>query len=100
MAPNDGSGVGCFSIDSEEQMTQLIANDSANELNKEEFLIYFDCNGPVITNNAVAAIVQTTAVTEWLANRKLSVYPNPAKDVLMISLPTNVLQGMLMVYDL
>ena len=77
-------------------LTNLLPGDTI----RNKAFIYFDYNSPVITNNAVTAIVQTTSINEWVANGKLNMYPNPARDVLNISLPESVLHGMLMVYDL
>ncbi|MBK7965561.1 MAG: T9SS type A sorting domain-containing protein [Bacteroidetes bacterium] len=77
-------------------LTNLLPGDTI----RNKAFIYFDYNSPVITNNAVTAIVQTTSINEWVANGKLNMYPNPARDVLNISLPESVKQGMLMVYDL
>ncbi|MBK9639097.1 MAG: T9SS type A sorting domain-containing protein [Bacteroidetes bacterium] len=77
-----------------------LTNLLPGETIRNKAFIYFDYNSPVITNNAVTAIVQTTAINEWVANGKLNMHPNPAKDVLNISLPESVLHGMLMVYDL
>jgi hypothetical protein len=67
---------------------------------RNKALIYFDYNSPVITNYAITAIVQTTSVEEVVANGKLNVYPNPATNVLNISLPESVQPGIVMVYDL
>jgi Secretion system C-terminal sorting domain len=77
-------------------LTNLLPGDTI----RNKAFIYFDYNSPVITNNAVTAIVQTTAINEWVANGKLSMFPNPASDELNISLPESYQQGMLMVYDL
>jgi hypothetical protein len=77
-------------------LTNLLPGDTI----RNKAFIYFDYNSPVITNNAVTAIVQTTSINEWVANGKLNMYPNPARDVLNISLPESYQQGMLMVYDL
>ncbi|MBK9319043.1 MAG: T9SS type A sorting domain-containing protein [Bacteroidetes bacterium] len=77
-------------------LTNLVPGDSI----RNKALIYFDYNSPVITNYAITAIVQTTSVEEVVANGKLNVYPNPATNVLNISLPESVQPGIVMVYDL
>ncbi len=77
-------------------LTNLVPGDSI----RNKALIYFDYNSPVITNYAITAIVQTTSVEEVVANGKLKVYPNPATNVLNISLPEGVQPGIIMVYDL
>ncbi len=77
-------------------LTYLVPGDSI----RNKALIYFDYNDPVITNYAITTIVQTTSVEEVVINGKLNVYPNPATNVLNISLPESVQPGIVMVYDL
>ena len=61
--------------------TSLIAGDSIRNTAD----IYFDFNTPVTTNTAITAIVAPTSVTDIQENQEqLFVYPNPAKDELIV----------------
>jgi uncharacterized repeat protein (TIGR01451 family) len=48
--------------------------------------IYFDFNAPIITNTAINTIDLLTTISVQTVNANLSVYPNPAKEELFISI--------------
>ena len=51
--------------------------------------IYFDNNAPVMTNKTMNTINSTTGVMSYTSNEMLSVYPNPARDVVQCIIPDN-----------
>ncbi|WP_160138509.1 T9SS type A sorting domain-containing protein [Chryseobacterium sp. c4a] len=60
--------------------------------------IYFDYNAPIITNTFTTSVTSTLATSE-IKNEKnvVSVYPNPAKDILHINSSTEV--NKVVIYD-
>jgi hypothetical protein len=48
--------------------------------------IYFDFNAPIVTNTAINTIDLLTSTSVQIVNANLSVYPNPAKEELFISI--------------
>jgi uncharacterized repeat protein (TIGR01451 family) len=48
--------------------------------------IYFDYNSPIITNTARNTVIKLISKTNDLNEEKLFIYPNPAKDVLIVEL--------------
>jgi uncharacterized repeat protein (TIGR01451 family) len=46
--------------------------------------IYFDFNAPVLTEDAVITVVGPTALSSMLNNELMSIYPNPANDVIYL----------------
>lgn len=52
--------------------------------------IYFDYNAPVVTNTTRNTIAAPTGVNALAMSDNLQVYPNPAKEVLVISIPKMV----------
>jgi uncharacterized repeat protein (TIGR01451 family) len=51
--------------------------------------IYFDFNDPVLTEDAVITVVGPTALSSMLNNTSLSVYPNPADDIVNVNVQSN-----------
>ena len=60
--------------------------------------IYFDYNAPIITN--IATTVIQTLGTSAFASQAISIYPNPARDVLHISNPGNLNFSTVQIYNL
>ncbi len=56
--------------------------------------IYFDYNAPIITNTYTTTIATTLSTAE-VKNRKdsISIYPNPAKDILYIQSKNDVIKA-------
>lgn len=48
--------------------------------------IYFDFNAPVLTEEAIITVVGPTAASSILSNEEVTVYPNPAHDVVNVTL--------------
>jgi uncharacterized repeat protein (TIGR01451 family) len=48
--------------------------------------IYFDFNAPIVTNTAINTIDLLTSTSVQIVNANLSVYPNPVKEELFISI--------------
>jgi PKD repeat protein len=51
--------------------------------------IYFDYNAPVVTNTTLNTIAAPTGINEISKSGLLKVYPNPAKDKLIVSVSNN-----------
>jgi uncharacterized repeat protein (TIGR01451 family) len=51
--------------------------------------IYFDFNAPVLTEDAVITVVGPTALGSMLNNELMSIYPNPANDIVHVNVQSN-----------
>ncbi len=60
--------------------------------------IYFDYNPPIITNTAVTEFVPLD-ITE-VVSQSISVYPNPASDLLTVSVPARLMGQLIVVSDM
>ncbi|KUJ62479.1 internalin [Flavobacteriaceae bacterium CRH] len=61
--------------------------------------IYFDYNLPILTNKATSTF-QTLGVQNFEFSKYFSLYPNPAKDVLNISLKNDIEIESMSIYDI
>ena len=60
--------------------------------------IYFDYNAPIVTNTA-STLIQTLGNQEFDLSRYITLYPNPAKDVLNINAKSDITISSIQVYN-
>jgi hypothetical protein len=65
---------------------KLIDNISLGTQVSNTAYIYFDFNAPIVTNTALNTLDMITSSSIQTVNANLSVYPNPAKEELFISI--------------
>jgi len=73
--------------------TLSVGNSFTNEAN-----IYFDYNFPILTNKATSTF-KTLGTKDFDFSNYFNIYPNPAKDVLNISLKNNIEINSMSIYD-
>jgi uncharacterized repeat protein (TIGR01451 family) len=61
--------------------------------------IFFDFNPPIVTNTVVTTVVENLSVTNFDLNDAVSIYPNPASEILFISASENIKVKEVMVYS-
>jgi uncharacterized repeat protein (TIGR01451 family) len=65
---------------------KLVSNLNLGTVINNTAFIYFDFNAPIVTNTAVNTIDLITSANSQTINNKLSIFPNPAKEELFISI--------------
>lgn len=90
---DDAHNEGYISFKIKTKSTLAVGNSFSNTAK-----IYFDYNFPIVTNTYTTSVMGTLA-TDEIKNEKslMSVYPNPAKDILHINSPTEVIKAV--IYD-
>jgi hypothetical protein len=89
---DDANNDGYIAFKIKVKPTLVVGDTFSNSAN-----IYFDYNFPIVTNNYVTTI-QTLGLNETTAENKLSVYPNPVRDIIHFKSQENILK--VEVYDI
>ncbi len=66
---------------------------------KNTCYIYFDYNSPVVTNSTLNTIEFVTAINQLTSDNRFIVFPNPAKDKILVSVFNNAGTD-IMIYDI
>ncbi|MBK8340385.1 MAG: T9SS type A sorting domain-containing protein [Flavobacteriales bacterium] len=75
--------------------TDLLVGDSI----RNTAAIFFDLNAPVITNTARTMIIATTDITAADAAAQMHLMPNPAADLVQLSVEEDMVGGLLQMHD-
>ncbi|MBP6389320.1 MAG: T9SS type A sorting domain-containing protein [Flavobacteriales bacterium] len=75
--------------------TDLVVGDSI----RNTAAIHFDLNAPVITNTARTAIITTTDISTADAGAQMHLVPNPATDLVQLSVEEDMVGGLLQMHD-
>lgn len=62
--------------------------------------IYFDNNDPVATNTGITTIDESTGLAAIRVDQAVRIYPNPAENLVTISVPQNLTGGEISLFDI
>lgn len=92
---DDANNDGYVAFKIKTKPTLVVGDSFTNEAN-----IYFDYNFPILTNKATSKFEVTLGTKDFEFSNYFTLYPNPAKDVLNISITQSIEIQSLAVYDI